>query len=89
MIFEIIAGLLGSIGQDTSLDTRKIDKHIEELKKQKWFIEIYNDEKYHRLFLENRRVRKFLQSRFLTKRMVNNPNAQKAFKLLLDKQLNK
>ncbi len=89
MIFEIIAALLGSIGQDDSLDTRKIDKHIEELKKHKWFYEIYSDEKYHRLFLGNRRVRKYLQSRFLTKRMVNNLNAQKAFKSLLDKQLSK
>ncbi|WP_332697061.1 hypothetical protein [Halalkalibacter lacteus] len=85
MIFEIIAGLLGSIGQDNSLDTKKIDKHIEELRKYKWFNELYSDEKYHRLFWGNRRVRKFLQSRFLTKRMINNSNAQKSFKSLLDK----
>lgn len=89
MLFEVIAVLLGSIGQDDSLDTRKIDKHIEELKKHKWFREIYSDEKYHRLFFTNRRVRKFLQSRLLTKRMINNSNAQNSFKSLLDKQLSK
>ncbi|MCQ6275950.1 hypothetical protein JMM81_13465 [Bacillus sp. V3B] len=89
MFFEIIAGLLGSIGQDDSLDTKKIDKHIEELRKYKWFNELYSDEKYHRLFFVNRKVRKFLQSRILTKRLINNSNTQKTFKSLLDKQLSK
>jgi hypothetical protein len=89
MIFEIIAGLLGSIGQDDSLNTKKIDKHIEELRKYNWFNELYNDEKYHRLFFVNKRVRKFLQSTFLTKRLINNPNAQNTFKSLLNQQLNK
>mgnify|MGYP005755740751 CR=1 FL=1 len=59
MIFEFIAGLFGSIGQDDSFNTKKIDKHIEELRKYKWFIELYEDEKYHRLFFVNKRVRKF------------------------------
>jgi hypothetical protein len=89
MIFEIIAGLLGGIGQDNSLNTKKIDKHINELRKYNWFNTLYNDEKYHRLFFVNKRVRKFLQSTFLTKRLINNPNAQNTFKTLLDKQLSK
>jgi hypothetical protein len=89
MIFEIIAGLLGSIGQDDSLDTKKIDKHIEELRNYKWFNKLYNDEKYHRLFFVNRKVRKFLQSRILMKRLINNSNTQKTFQSLLDKQLSK
>lgn len=87
MIFEIIAGLLGSIGQDDSLNTKKIDKHIEELRKYEWFKELYNDEKYHRLFFVNKRVRKFLQSTYLTNRLKSNPNAQNTFKSLLEKQL--
>jgi hypothetical protein len=89
MIFEIIAGLLGGIGQDDSLNTKKIDKNIEELRKYNWFNTLYDDEKYHRLFFVNKRVRKSLQSTFLTKRLKNNPNAQKTFKSLLDKQLKK
>lgn len=89
MIFEIIAGLLGSFGQDDSLNTKKIDKDIEELRKYKWFNELYEDEKYHRLFFVNKRVRKFLQSTFLTKRLRNNPKAQNTFKSILDKQLSK
>nr|WP_259548608.1 hypothetical protein [Heyndrickxia oleronia] len=89
MIFEIIAGLLGSVGQDDSLNTKKIDKHIDELRKYNCFNELYDDEKYHRLFFVNRRVRKFLQSSYLTKRLINDPNAQNSFKSLLDKQLSK
>jgi hypothetical protein len=89
MIFEIIAGLLGSIGQDDSLNTKKIDRHIEELRKNNWFKKLYDDEKYHRLFFVNKPVRKFLQSTFLTKRLINNPNTQNTFKSLLDKQLSK
>lgn len=89
MIFEIIAGLLGNIGQDDSLDTKKIDKHIEELRNYKWFNELYNDEKYHRLFFVNRKVREFLQSRILMRRLINNSNTQKTFQSLLDKQLSK
>jgi hypothetical protein len=89
MIFEIIAGLLGGIGQDISLNTKKIDTHIEELRSYKWFNDLYDDEKYHRLFLVNRRVRKYLQSRFHIKRMINNPNARNTLKSLLNKQLSK
>ena len=87
MLFDIIAGLLGSIAQDVSLNTKKIDRHIDELRKYNWFNELYEDEKYHRLFFVNKRVRKFLQSTFLTKRLRNNPNAQNTFKSLLNKQL--
>ena len=89
MIFEIIAGLLSSIGQDNSLNTKKIDKHIEELRKYNWFNELYDHEKYHRLFFVNRHVRKFLQSTYRTKRLINNPNAQDAFKSFLEKQISK
>ncbi len=89
MIFEIIAGLLGSIGQDDSLNTKKIDKHIEELRKYNWFNELYDDEKYHRLFFVNKRVRKFLQSTYLTKRLIKNTNAQNTFKSFLEKQISK
>jgi hypothetical protein len=89
ILFEIIAGLLGGIGQDNSLNTKKIDKHIEELRSYKWFNEIYEDEKYNRLFFVNRRVRKLLQSRYLTRRMINNLKAQNKFKAFLNKQLNK
>jgi hypothetical protein len=62
MLFEIIAGLLGSIGQDDSLNTKKIDKHIEELRNYNWFNELYEDEKYHRLFFVNKQVRKFISN---------------------------
>jgi ASC-1-like (ASCH) protein len=87
MILEIIAELLKSIGHDASLNTKKIDKHIAELRKYNWFNDLYQDEKYHRLFFVNKRIRKYLQSTYKTKRLKNNTNAQNAFISFLDKQL--
>lgn len=87
MIFEIIAGLLRSIGQDDSLNTKKIDKHIGKLRNYNWFNELYDNKKYHRLFFVNKHVRKFLQSTYQTKRLINNSNAQNSFKSFLEKQI--
>jgi hypothetical protein len=40
-----------------NLDTKKIDNNIELLKQQGRFKKIYEDEKYHRLFITNRHGR--------------------------------
>jgi hypothetical protein len=86
-IFDLMAGLFGSIGQDHSLDTKKIDNHINELRRYQWFNELYEDETYHRLFFVNRRVRKMLQSRIHVRRLINNVHAQNSFRTYLEKQL--
>lgn len=69
------------------MDTKKIDKNIELLKQQGWFKKIYDDEKYHRLFITNRHVRAYLQSSTRIKKIMRSEEAQRKLLLLLDKQL--
>jgi hypothetical protein len=84
-IFELLGELLN--GSSTSLETKKIDRNIERLKKQDWFKKIYEDEKYHKLFFNNKRVRHYLQSTIRVKKMIRNSEAQIKLLNLLNKQL--
>ncbi|MFC4323260.1 hypothetical protein [Litchfieldia salsa] len=86
MLYEIISGILQSIGQDSSLNTEKIDKNIKQLRKYEWFNGLYESETYRHLFFGNRKVRKYLQSSLTAKKMMRNQEAQEKFKQLLDKQ---
>lgn len=88
MIFYLLdlLGLLFS-SSNTGLDTRRIDRNIEQLKQHDWFKKIYEDEKYHRLFFVNRHVRRYLQSTIRVKRIIRNQKAQKRLLTLLDKQI--
>lgn len=90
MLYEIISAILQSIGigQDNSLNTEKIDKHIKQLRKHEWFNDLYNSETYRHLFFGNKKVRKYLQSRLTTRRMLRSLKAQEKFKKLLVKQEN-
>ncbi|CAH0296434.1 hypothetical protein SRABI96_04442 [Peribacillus sp. Bi96] len=72
---------------DDSLHTKKIDRNIKSLKRNKWFNDLYEDENYHRLFFVNKRVRKFLQSNFRVKRLVKRKKNQKKFLMFLNEQL--
>ncbi|MEH7378166.1 MULTISPECIES: hypothetical protein [Bacillaceae] len=74
-------------GSTTGLDTRRIDRNIEQLKQQDWFKKIYNDEKYRRLFYVNRHVRGYLQSTRRVKKIIRNQKAQKKLMVLLNKQI--
>ena len=58
-LIELIAGLFG---YSDTLNTKKIDQNIEQLNQHDWFKNIYEDERYHRLFFVNKHVRRFLQS---------------------------
>lgn len=72
---DFLSSMLGvSIG---TLDTRKIDKNIELLKQQSWFKRIYEDEKYRRLFITNRRVRSYFQSTYRVKKIIRSEEAQR------------
>ncbi len=51
MLEEFLASLIPN--GSTSLDTKKIDRNIEMLKNYSWFKDIYDDERYHRLFFVN------------------------------------
>ncbi len=82
-IFELIAGLFCSIGYDDTLNTKKIDRNIERLNQHDWFKKIYEDEKYHRLFFVNRKVRHYLQSTIRVNKMIRKIEAQKNYLFFL------
>lgn len=86
-LFELISSFFESISLDNSLNTNKIDGHIVELKKHSWFKDIYEDEKYHRLFFVNRKVRKYLQSRIRVKRIIKSEDAKRKFISFLNQQI--
>lgn len=86
-LLHLLEGLFVSPGWDTSLNTRKIDQNIDLLKGHGWFKQLYEDERYHRLFFVNRHVRRYLQSTLRVKRIINHPKAQQKFLLFLDKQI--
>lgn len=84
LIFSFFAG---GFGLSDTLDTKKIDKHIQKLIQYDWFKAIYEDEKYHRLFFVNKHVRKYLQSRIRVNNMIRSKEAQRKFFIFLTKQL--
>lgn len=88
-LLELLDGLLISPGWNTTLDTRKIDQNIILLKGEGWFNQIYENERYHRLFFINRQVRRYLQSTIRVKRIIRNPKAQQKFMVFLDLQAEK
>ncbi|MGE6609341.1 hypothetical protein ACQKFG_02245 [Peribacillus sp. NPDC076916] len=49
-MLDFLLGVLSAGFGDNSLDTRKIGRNIEMLKNHTWLKDIYEDEKYHRLF---------------------------------------
>ena len=85
MLEEFLASLIPN-GSNT-LDTRKIDRNIEMLKKDSWFKDIYDDERYHRLFFVNRKVRKYLQNTYRVKRIIRKEDFQIKFIKFLNEQL--
>ncbi|MBM6617985.1 hypothetical protein [Bacillus suaedaesalsae] len=89
MLDFILSLLEAAYSGKVSLDTRKIDKHIEGLKQYDWFLQINENERYRRLFNVNRNVRLYLQSERRVKRLTHNPKAQEQFKQLLEKQARK
>jgi hypothetical protein len=85
LIDDLLAAFIpnGSI----ALDTRKIDSNIELLKNEFWFKDIYNEEKYRKLFFVNRKVRGYLQNTHRVKRLIKKEKIQNAFIAFLNKQL--
>ncbi|MDQ0859999.1 hypothetical protein [Bacillus sp. V2I10] len=87
IIFELIAGLFGSIGYSDTLNTKKIDQNIERLNQHDWFNKIFEDEKYHRLFFVNKRIRRYLQSTIRVRKIIRSKEAQRKLLLLIEKQI--
>ncbi|WP_051633849.1 hypothetical protein [Bacillus sp. UNC41MFS5] len=86
-ILDVIIAITSPLYEWRSIDTRRIDSHIHQLNKQPWFQELYQDEKYRKLFVMNYRTRRYLDSPFRVKRLMNSPKAQLYFLKLLNKQL--
>ncbi|MGE7920824.1 hypothetical protein ACQKM9_18080 [Viridibacillus sp. NPDC093762] len=86
-MLEFIAGLFGGIGYSGSLNTKKIDQNIELLKQHDWFKNIYEDERYHRLFFVSKKVRRYLQSTIRVRKIIRSKEAQKKLLLFLNKQI--
>jgi hypothetical protein len=80
---------LFSNGHFTGLDTKRIDRHIEELKKHDWFNQLHHNEKFRKLFFTNVHVRKYLQSRRRVNKIIDNPAAREKFVIFLEKQVEK
>ncbi|WML48686.1 hypothetical protein RCG23_00605 [Neobacillus sp. PS3-34] len=85
---EFFSSLAGTISPTSTLNTQKIDKNIKFLLQYEWFKEIYEDEKYRRLFFVNRKIRGYLQSSIRTKKIISNQKSQEKFISFLNKQLN-
>lgn len=84
-LLELIGNVSLSTGLSTTLNTRKIDKNIDTLREHLWFRNIYEDEKYRRLFFVNRHVRSYLQSTHRVKKMISSEKAQQKFIRFLNK----
>ena len=87
LLFELIAGLFGSVGYSDALNTKKIDQNIERLNQYDWFKKIYEDVRYHRLFFVNKHVRRYLHSTIRVRKIIRSIEAQRKLLFLLDKQI--
>ncbi|WP_409368480.1 hypothetical protein [Lysinibacillus sp. 38-6] len=85
MLEDFLAGLIpnGSI----ALDTRKIDRNIELLNQDSWFRDIYDEEKYRKLFFVNRNVRAYLQNTHRVKKIIEKEKDRNKFITFLNEQL--
>lgn len=67
-----------------SLNTRKIDKNIDELRELEWFNALYESERHRKSFSINYKVRKYLQSTILVTRLKTSEREQQKFIRLLE-----
>jgi hypothetical protein len=85
-LWNSFADTANSVAYGNTLDTVKIDRNIDHLKQYGWFREVYDDENFHRLFFVNKHIRRYLQSRYRVKRMIENKKDQEKFITLLHEQ---
>lgn len=88
-ILDVLIAITHPLYEWRSIDTRRIDLHIQQLNELPWFHKLYLEEKYRKLFVTNYKTRRYLDSPFRVKRLMNNHNAQLQFLKLLNKQLEK
>ncbi|UPO90268.1 hypothetical protein [Niallia sp. Man26] len=88
-IIDLIIAMMGSMSNQRTLDTRRVDSHIEKLNQLVWFQQLFAEEKYRKLFITNYKIRQYLDSPFRVKRLENSTKTQERFLKLLNKQLAK
>lgn len=89
-ILGIVIGLSSAVSPFTgsiSLNTKKIDSHIDKLKQFSWFMDLYEDERYRPAFFANKKIRAYLQSSFRVNNLLKDERAQKRFISLLERQV--
>lgn len=86
-ILGILLDFTSPLFEYRSIDTRMIDRHINELNEHSWFNLIYQDEKFRRLFFTNYKTRKYLESPFRVVRLTKSVSEREKFKRFLEKQL--
>lgn len=79
MLEFMLAILANALDGSTTLHTTKIDGNMERLRQYDWFEEIYQDDRYRRLFFANRHVRKYLQHNRRVNQMMKKKRAQAKF----------
>jgi hypothetical protein len=68
------------------IDTRTVDRHIEELNQHQWFSSLYHNEKYRKQFFMNVHIRSYLESKRRVNKLIDDPVAREKFMELLQKQ---
>ena len=86
-ILDVIIAFTHPLFKWRSIDTRRIDSHIDQLNEFPWFHKLYQEDKYRKLFLMNYKTRRYLDSPFRVKRLMSNKKAQLHFIELLNKQI--
>lgn len=86
-ILDLIGFIFLPTGLTLTLNTKKIDKNIALLNEHAWFVALYENVKYRRLFFANRHVRAYLQSTIRVKNMIRNEKARQRFVLFLEKHI--
>lgn len=86
-ILDVIIATTSPFYEWRSIDTRRIDSHIHQLNEFPWFQKLYQEDKYRKLFVMNYKTRRYLDSPFRVKRLMNNQSAQLHFIKLLNKEI--
>lgn len=79
MLEFMLAILANALNGSTTLHSTKIDRNTERLRQYDWFEEIYQDDRYRRLFFANRHVRKYLQHNRRVNQMMKKKRTQAKF----------
>jgi hypothetical protein len=86
LLWNLFADTVNSLAYGNTLDKVKIDRNIEHLKQHVWFSEVYDDEKFHRLFFVNKHISRYLQRGNRVKKLIEHKKSQEKFIILLHEQ---